>query len=306
MRYDYNFVKQFIEKDNMCELLDEKYKDTKSKLRCKCKLCNDVFERTFQRFKGGKYNCCQKCANKLANSQRLNLEDLKHQTLQMSNSILLQDEYVNNSTKMKFMCECGNIFYTSWTEFKNSCKRTCNKCSNTQKLTYGEVKEFIENNTSCRLISKDYNSVHQNIQIRCSCGNIFETTFRSFRDRYTRACRECRKLKSNLELQVENILNELNLKYKEQYTFENCVNKKKLPFDYYIEEFNLLIEVDGEQHYSQYRFEDNELKFADRIYNDAIKNSYCEDNNIPLLRIPYWDIKSAKSIIQMKIKELKY
>jgi len=68
----------------------------------------------------------------------------------------------------------------------------------------------------------------------------------------------------------------------------------------------LLIEVDGEQHYSQYRFEDNELKFADRIYNDAIKNSYCEDNNIPLLRIPYWDIKSAESIIQMKIKELKY
>ena len=37
---------------------------------------------------------------------------------------------------------------------------------------------------------------------------------------------------------------------------------------------------------------------------DEIKNKYCKDNNIPLLRIPYWDKKHIKSIISKYMNEL--
>ena len=35
---------------------------------------------------------------------------------------------------------------------------------------------------------------------------------------------------------------------------------------------------------------------------DSIKDKYCEDNNIELIRIPYWDQSNIESILENKIK----
>lgn len=68
----------------------------------------------------------------------------------------------------------------------------------------------------------------------------------------------------------------------------------------------LLIEYDGQQHYYQVNFggisdEESFSSFINTVYNDSLKNSYCEDNNIPLLRIPYWDFKNIEQILEDKI-----
>lgn len=36
-------------------------------------------------------------------------------------------------------------------------------------------------------------------------------------------------------------------------------------------------------------------------YHDAIKNKYCEDNNIKLLRIPYWDFDNIEEILKKEL-----
>ena len=63
-----------------------------------------------------------------------------------------------------------------------------------------------------------------------------------------------------------------------------------------------LIEYDGEQHYMPVKFshmseEEVQEKLNDTQRRDNIKNEYCKKNNIPLLRIPYWEKKNIKKII---------
>ena len=86
---------------------------------------------------------------------------------------------------------------------------------------------------------------------------------------------------------IDNYLKSVNINYIRQYKFDNCKNKRKLPFDFYIPDYNVCIEYDGIQHYeSVKRFGgvDNLLKIQQK---DKIKNEYCLNNNIRLIRIKY-------------------
>jgi hypothetical protein len=68
-------------------------------------------------------------------------------------------------------------------------------------------------------------------------------------------------------------------------TFESCLSKKghNLRFDFYIPEYNILIEADGVQHND----EKNPFFNENNIENDNIKDTWCIKNNIKLIRIPY-------------------
>ena len=57
-------------------------------------------------------------------------------------------------------------------------------------------------------------------------------------------------------------------------------------FDFYLPEYNRLIEYDGIQHYKERNFFKDTLE---EIQNrDIIKNNFALNNNIDLIRIPYW------------------
>lgn len=60
-----------------------------------------------------------------------------------------------------------------------------------------------------------------------------------------------------------------------------------LPFDFYLPSYNILIEYDGEHHFQPVKGWGGEEKFKLTQKNDEIKNNYCKDNNITLLRLPY-------------------
>lgn len=88
---------------------------------------------------------------------------------------------------------------------------------------------------------------------------------------------------------VESYLKKHFLVIKEKI-FEDCINPKtnyKLRFDFYLPEYNICLEYDGEQHYKEVDFCNDTL--ADRQFRDKIKDDYCLKNNISLIRIPYWD-----------------
>jgi very-short-patch-repair endonuclease len=62
---------------------------------------------------------------------------------------------------------------------------------------------------------------------------------------------------------------------------------RKLPFDFYIPEFNMCIEYDGEQHFKAVDYFGGEDGLKIRQIHDRIKTDYCNSNNILLLRIRY-------------------
>jgi very-short-patch-repair endonuclease/phage FluMu protein Com len=98
-----------------------------------------------------------------------------------------------------------------------------------------------------------------------------------------------------------------NIPYYPQYTYKDLKGRghrrrMALRFDFYVPHKNLLIEFDGTQHFKLVRFNgmslDKAIKNFDNIKaNDSLKNEYCTKNSIPLLRIPYTDVKKIPEIL---------
>jgi very-short-patch-repair endonuclease len=89
---------------------------------------------------------------------------------------------------------------------------------------------------------------------------------------------------------IHDFLSELNINFTEQKRFFDCRNKKQsdmLPFDFYLIDYNVLIEYDGLHHFEPIKGWGGEDKFKITKENDGIKNNYCLTHNIPLLRLPY-------------------
>ena len=101
------------------------------------------------------------------------------------------------------------------------------------------------------------------------------------------------QLYSNGERKIKTILEEHNIFYLTEYSFQDCINPKtgkRLRFDFYLPNNNILIEFDGEQHYKLTGGWNNKEAFRERAIRDSIKDMYADEHHIKLLRIPYWDL----------------
>lgn len=87
-------------------------------------------------------------------------------------------------------------------------------------------------------------------------------------------------------------MNDNNIRYEREKTFDNCRfsdSNRLARFDFYLPDYNCLLEFDGRQHYENPGgfFTDEEVQKI-RI-RDNYKNDWCNRNNIKLVRIPYFD-----------------
>lgn len=91
------------------------------------------------------------------------------------------------------------------------------------------------------------------------------------------------------EQNIANILKNNNIEFIQEFRPENL--QRKLRFDFYIPNNNkkpYFIEFDGKQHTTPLTTWSNTIEnFKDLQKRDEIKNNYCLENNIPLIRIPY-------------------
>ena len=85
------------------------------------------------------------------------------------------------------------------------------------------------------------------------------------------------------------LLETYNIKYEMEKKFDSCISPKGncLPFDFYLPEYNRLIEYDGQQHF-HIAFGQDEEKLKTQQKYDIIKNDWCKKHNIKLIRIPYY------------------
>ena len=118
-------------------------------------------------------------------------------------------------------------------------------------------------------------------------------------------CPKCHASKG--ELEIERILISRSIRFEQQKRFYDCRYKNPLPFDFYIPSLNICIEYNGEQHYKPVRFNGMHKRNAHTNYElqtikDDIKKSYCTENGITLIVIPYWEFTSIESIIEPYLK----
>ena len=157
-------------------------------------------------------------------------------------------------------------------------------------------KEILKNKYDYSLVN--YINTNTKVKIICLIHGEFEQTPNSHLN--GNGCPNCQKSKG--ELKIKEYLDKNNFRYKEQYKINECRNILPLPFDFYLPKYNICIEYDGEQHFKNYRFDKDNNRLEKIKYLDSIKNNFCKNNNIFLLRIKYTDFKKIESILNTNLK----
>lgn len=123
---------------------------------------------------------------------------------------------------------------------------------------------------------------------QCDCGNMIDVPVHNLIRGHTRSCGH--RHRSKHEDFIYDYLSSLQIDFETEYRFDNCRNSNgshKLPFDFFIPSKNSIIEYDGIHHYEPVNGWGGLDKYNITKENDAIKNKYCKENDISLLRIPY-------------------
>lgn len=108
---------------------------------------------------------------------------------------------------------------------------------------------------------------------------------------------------SQMERLTYNLLNQIGVHFKAEKKFLKCKEQKQLPFDIYLTQQNKIIELDGIQHFQPINAWGGKENLLLIRKHDEIKDNFCKENNILLLRIPYiYDANNDKIEIEIIIK----
>ncbi len=205
----------------------------------------------------------------------------------------------NNRTAWKCICSCGKEVIARGPDLRAGKIVSCGSCramKNELNKKYG----------SLTVIEKVENSKSKNTKWKClcDCGNIVEVSGRCLRNGDTKSC-GC--IKSQGELLISKFLMKNNILFQKEFSFDNCLNNitnKPFRFDFIVfnKEKFFLIEYDGIQHFRKQNW--NHISFEEIQRRDRIKNQYCSQKGIPLLRISYKEINKIEKIISTFIANL--
>lgn len=232
-------------------------------------------------------------------SKEFIIEEFKKQGYEIINYT-----YKNNLTRMSCYDKEGYKVMISYSSLSKNVKQyqrfstTCNE----ENFLYNVDLYIKKNNLTCKVLEwrKSKTKNHIDIKCQCECGEIYWCDFNYWRRSLKDRCNKCVNKLSNIAREVKNFLDENQIKYIQEYRFNDCRNINPLPFDFYLIDYNICLEIDGEQHYyeqSMRYFKNGEFSkenFKKIKKNDNIKNKYCKDNNIKLIRLKYNKIRNKK------------
>jgi len=193
-------------------------------------------------------------------------------------------KYKNNYSKVKIICKEHGLFEQIPNSHLNG--NGCPSCGKVKKMNN---KSFIERSQKIHGNKYDYSSVkYKNIRTKvdiiCREHGSFKISPLKHIHRI-QGCPKCNESKG--EIEIRNILESNNIIFKSQKRFKECKNINILPFDFYLPEHNICIEFDGIQHFKPMNIWGGIEEFKNIQKRDQIKNEYCKNNNIRLLRIKY-------------------
>jgi Zn ribbon nucleic-acid-binding protein len=205
-------------------------------------------------------------------------------------------EYINSDTRISMKHSCGNIYEVLPHRFLAGDK--CLSCYGNKKYTIEsfkqKVKEMHGNNFE---VLGEYTNNKTPIELKHSCGYVYSTRPDNFLKGH--GCPKCNKSSSKGEISIEANLKKRNINYIRHYRFENLKSIRTLEFDFAVlnedKSLNALIEFDGIQHFESTFYSKNLQEVQAR---DKMKDEYCKENNLNLIRIPYTNIKDIPKIIK--------
>ena len=270
-----------------------KYINNRIKIKCRCKIDGYEWDAIPRNLLSGQG--CPKCAN---NKMKLTHKEFMDRMRKINSDIEVLEEYVNSQIKIKVRCKIDGY---EWEVVPNNLLngKGCPKCAGMYKTTEEFINELKEINDNIEVLGE---YVRADKKIKCKCkidGYEWEITPHNLLS--GQGCPKCNESKG--EKRVGKYLDSKSIDYERQYKFDDCRSKKELPFDFYIPSLNIAIEYDGEDHYRINKRSKNDTyekafnRFVEGKVRDTIKTIYCKENNIKLIRIPYWDFDNIEEIL---------
>jgi len=282
-------------------------------VQVKCDYCGKTYEIRYVNYNSimesdvPKIACYDCRGNKISVSKTKHTIETIRKAFEEKNCTLLSTEYLGYTEYLYYICNNGHKTRTTWKDFLrgHGCRECAtNENADKQRHSLEEVQDIFKNG-GCKLLSNTYKNSNGKLKYICSCGNDKAEIDLSHFERGQR-CNDCNETLG--ERKISQYLKGLNIIFKQQLTFPDCKNIHVLQFDFGVFDINnkliMIIEYDGIQHFKPVKYFGGEENFIISKKRDEIKNKYCVDNNIPLLRIPYFDYKNIENIISAKLTEV--
>ena len=156
---------------------------------------------------------------------------------------------------------------------------------------YSQV-EYVNKNTKVKIICREHGEFWQKPRIHWAGSR----------------CPICAKTVSKHELIVLNWAKENNVNIERRMVYPDLKDILPLSYDFYLPEYNLLIECNGRQHYEPVQFNGKTIEEAKEDFeiqkrHDKLKEEYARNNKINLLIISYKEIDDTEKILNEKLLE---
>lgn len=229
-------------------------------------------------------------------------------------TVLYKTPFKSNSNKTLWHCKCicGNECDILGESLRQGLTKSCgckSKELNAEKHSKDLKGQLFGYLIPIEIVDKN---AEGNIwRCKCICGCNREDVLVPAHRLLSNNTASCGRIKrSHGELQIENILKEYNISFKTEYSFEDLRSIKgtKLRFDFALFQNNKLIgliEYNGQQHYQPIEYFGGQESYQQQVFNDNLKYLYCQNNNIPLLIIGYYDNidKKLNAFLDLKKEE---
>ncbi len=188
--------------------------------------------------------------------------------------------YINNKQKISITCPIHDEFIQTPNDHLNGCG--CPICGSNKlnNLKFIEKAKDIHDN------KYDYSKVeyvHSKSKIIIVCkthGDFIQKPNHHLNGAGCPICKESRG-----EREIKKHLNNNKIIFIHQKRFQDCKDKKQLPFDFYLPDYNICIEFHGQQHYKAISYWGGNKNFEKQQKRDNIKKMYCINNNLKLIII---------------------
>jgi hypothetical protein len=233
---------------------------------------------------------CPKCAGKLPLSQ-----DEIDQGLIGRNIKILTNIIHNNSTSIDCKCEvCGYLWDTTIQRLIVD-KHGCAGCAGILPLTNEIIDKSLANIANQQLIGRNLKRIgdyisKEHLLLECNdCGHSWGVYISNILNKES-GCPICATCK-NEKLTGQTLL-EGGLSIRKQVAIKKLLSgeTRRIIVDFYLEDYNTIIEYNGKQHYCPVRFigmtqEEAEEQFLKQQDRDKYLQDFCDVNQIQLIWI---------------------
>lgn len=278
-------------------VLSEGRKDNTNKIIWKCQcICGNTIELTTEQI-NHKYRHLSCGCNHSYDKNRIKANE----RFGKLTTIKLLPQEPGHFLQWECQCDCGNIIKKTVPQLLSGFYTQCEKCLLKSSSSKKELKSTTYVDMSGQkighltVIAEAEKPLHKNDTLKyweclCDCGNTIIVAGSDLRVGKTKSC-GCSKYRSYGEDKIVKILNKNNIKYIREYSNNTCKftdTNYLARFDFYLPDYNTIIEYNGIQHYIKANSGYNgPERFQKTQEHDQIKIKWCLDNNFNLICIPY-------------------